>query len=110
MEIMMGRFWDFSSAALCFLAVLTALTNIVVEVFKGLLPRIPTALLVFLVAQGITVPAVSTIILWTGERLAWYYLAGSVVLGIVTAYCAMGNFDKLKEITEKLKQYALTEK
>jgi hypothetical protein len=35
----------------------------------------------------------------------WHYAVGAVVLGIVVAYAAMGNFDKLKEIVEKLQAY-----
>jgi len=32
----------------------------------------------------------------------WHYAVG---LGIVVAYAAMGNFEKIKEIVEKLKAY-----
>lgn len=93
------------SIVLFVIAALTALTNIVVEVFKGMFPKLPTAILVFVVAIALTMLA-----LWiAAEILAiavmWHYAVGAVVLGIIVAYAAMGNFDKLKEIFEKLKEY-----
>lgn len=95
-----------ASSALFLTAVCTALTNIVVEVFKGLLPRVPTALLVVIVAEGITVPALTVIGRLGGLMLSWYWLFGAVILGIIVAYAAMGNFDKLTEIIGKLKEYS----
>ena len=91
------------SALLFLTGILTAVTNIVVEVFKGLLPKLPTALLVFLSAEGITMASVVLLAAWTDRVLTWYYLSSAVILGIVVAYAAMGNFDKLKEIIEKIK-------
>ena len=96
---------NYASIALFVIAALTALTNVVVEVFKGMFPKLPTAILVFIVAVVLTLLA-----LWIAcEVLAitvlWYYAVGAVVLGIVVAYAAMGNFDKIKEIIERLREY-----
>lgn len=96
---------NYASIALFVIAALTALTNIVVEVFKGMFPKLPTAILAFIIAVVLTLLA-----LWIAcEVLAitvmWYYAVGAVVLGIVVAYAAMGNFDKIREIVEKLKEY-----
>lgn len=97
--------FNYLSIVLFVIAALTALTNIVVEVFKGMFPKLPTAIMVFIVAIALTMLA-----LWiAAEILAitvmWHYAVGAVVLGIIVAYAAMGNFDKLKEIFEKLKEY-----
>ena len=103
MNLMTESVMQCISALLCLTGILTAMTNIVVEVFKGLVPRVPTALLVFLCAEGITLASVFLISGWTQRVLTWYDFTGAVILGIMVAYAAMGNFDKLKEIVGKLK-------
>ena len=98
-------FLNYASIALFVIAVLTAVTNIVVEVFKGMLPKLPTAILVFFVAEALTLLAGVIACQVLAVTVMWYYGVGAVVLGIVVAYAAMGNFDKLKEIVEKLKAH-----
>lgn len=66
-------------------------TQIVVEVFKGMLSKMLTAILVFIVAITITV--------------MWYYAVGAVILGIFTAHAAMNGFDKYKELFDRLKTF-----
>ncbi len=87
------------------LFLLVAVTNIVVEVIKGLVPRLPTNLLVFIVAIVIT-----ELSLFIGSAaleitVMWYYAIGALVLGIFVAYAAMFGFDKLKALYERLKQF-----
>lgn len=96
---------NYTSIALFVIASLTALVNIVVEVFKGMFPKLPTAILVFIVAIALTVLALLIACEVLSITVMWYYAVGAVVLGIVVAYAAMGNFEKIKEIMEKLKEY-----
>lgn len=101
-------FMNYASIALFVIAALTALTNIVVEVFKGMLPKLPTAILVFVVSEAMTLLAGWIACEVLAITIMWHYAVGAVVLGIVVAYAAMGNFDKLQEIVEKLKGHANT--
>ena len=96
---------NYASIALFVIAALTALTNIVVEVIKGMFPKLPTAILVFIVAIVLTLLALLIACEVLSITVMWYYAVGAVVLGIVVAYAAMGNFEKIKEIMEKLKEY-----
>ena len=105
MHELINGFFNYASIALFVIAVLTILTNIVVEVFKGLVPKLPTAILVFAVSIVLTVLAGVIACEVLAITIMWYYAVGAVVLGIVVAYSAMGNFDKLKEIIDKLKEY-----
>ena len=97
---------NYASIALFVIAALTAVTNIVVEVFKGMMPKLPTAILVFFVAEVLTLLAGWIACEVLAITIMWHYAVGAVVLGIVVACAAMGNFDKLKEIVEKLKVYS----
>lgn len=93
------------SAVLFVIAALTALTNIIVEVFKSLLTKIPTSILVFVVSIALSVLALVVAGAALEITLTWYHWVGSLILGIVVAYAAMGNFDKLKETFERLQEY-----
>ena len=106
MNEIINIFINYASIALFVIAALTILTNIVVEVFKGMIPKLPTAILVFFIAEALTLLAGVIACEVLAITVMWHYAVGAVVLGIVVAYAAMGNFDKLKEIVEKLKAYS----
>ena len=80
-------------------------TNIIVEVIKGMFPKLPTALLVFIVAITITVLALYIAAAVLEITVMWYYAVGAVVLGIFTAHAAMNGFDKYKELFDRLKTF-----
>lgn len=80
-------------------------TQIVVEVFKGMFPKLPTAFLVFIVAIIITVLALLIAAAIMEITVMWYYAVGAVVLGIFVAHAAMNGFDKYKELYARLKSF-----
>ena len=96
---------NYLSIILFVVAGLTAVTNIIVEVFKGMFPKLPTNILVFIVSILITLLALFVAAAVLEITVMWYYAVGAVILGIFVAYAAMGNFDKLKETIERLKEY-----
>ena len=94
---------SYGSIILGVLFVLTTTVNLIVEVAKRLLPKIPTDLVVFIVSIVLTVLA-----LFIGAEIMqitvmWYYAVGAVVLGIFVAYAAMFGWDKFTEIWSRLK-------
>lgn len=80
-------------------------TQVVVEVFKGMFPKLPTAFLVFIVAIIITVLALLIVAAIMKITVMWYYAVGAVVLGIFVAHAAMNGFDKYKEMFARLKSF-----
>lgn len=80
-------------------------TQIIVEVFKGLFPKLPTAILVFIVSIVITVLALIIAAAAMEITIMWYYAVGAVVLGIFVAHAAMNGFDKYKELFDRLKTF-----
>lgn len=85
------------------IGVLVALTNIIVEVLKNVLPAgLPTSLLAVIVSEVITLVAALGYFSYAGIAVLWYYIAASLVLGLLVSYAAMFGFDKLKEILSKL--------
>lgn len=91
------------------IALLVALTNIVVEVLKKLTwNKIPTDLLAILVAVVLTMLAFFAWASYAELTVLWYYIAAAVVAGLMVAYAAMFGFDKLKDILTKYKNSANT--
>ncbi len=100
---------SYGSIILGILFVLTTTVNLIVEVAKRLLPKIPTDLVVFIISIVLTVLA-----LFIGAEIMqitvmWYYAVGAVVLGIFVAYAAMFGWDKFTEIWNRLRDMAKKE-
>ena len=81
---------------------LMALTNIIAEVLKKLLwDRLPTNILVVIIAQVLTLATGAAYAQITGVEVLWYYVVAAIVLGFLVAYAAMFGFDKLKQALEQ---------
>ena len=93
------------SVILPLVLMLMVVTNIIVEVLKKLTwERLPTNILVFVVAMAVTLLAFLAACQIMGGRILWYMVAGAVVLGVFVAYAAMFGFDKLRQTMEQLEQ------
>ena len=90
---------------------LMIVTNIIVEVVKGLTwGKLPTNVLAFFVAMAVTLLAFFAVCQIMGIRVVWYMIVGAVVLGIFVAYAAMYGFDKFKQTIEQNKTVKLNRK
>lgn len=97
--------FNYASMALAAMFVLTTAVQLIVEVVKRLLPKVPTDLVVFVISIALTVLA-----LYIGAEILqitvmWYYAVGAVVLGIFVAYAAMFGFDKFSGLWSRLKDF-----
>lgn len=99
-----GNLFNYASILLTVMAVLVFVTNIIVEVIKGLFPKVPTNIVALIVAMIVTILAVAILCTVLEISIMWYYAVGAVVLGIFVGYAAMFGFDKFKAAFEKLKQ------
>lgn len=96
---------NYASILLAIMAALVFVTNIIVEVLKVFVPKLPTNYLTIIVAVVATVLALLIAASVLDITVMWYYAVGAVVMGIFVAYAAMFGFDKFKEAWEKLKVY-----
>ena len=99
----MNTIFTYGSILLSAVALLVFATNIIVEVIKGLFPKVPTNIVAFFVALVVTVLTVVILCTILEITIMWYYAVGAVVLGIFVGYAAMFGFDKFKTAWEKLK-------
>ena len=79
------------------MAVLTAITNILVEVLKEVTYKVvPTQFLAVAVAEGLTMTVYSAYITINMLPTVWYFHVAALVVGMMVAYAAMFGFDTLK--------------
>ena len=91
------------------MALLVFATTIIVEVVKGLFPKVPTNIVAVIVALIVTILAVIILCAVMEITVMWYYAVGAVVLGIFVAYASMFGFDKFKATWERLKKMGIQE-
>lgn len=94
------------STVLLIVAILTVITNIIVQVLKkATWDKIPTNLLAVIVAMALTLAAFLAIFQIQTMIITWYMVAAVVVLGLFVAYAAMFGFDKFREAMEQIGKY-----
>ncbi|MBO5891214.1 MAG: hypothetical protein J6Q30_00665 [Oscillospiraceae bacterium] len=93
----------YGSILMAVMAVLVFATTIIVELVKGLFPKVPTNFVAVIVALVVTVLAMLVLCSVLRITIMWYYAVGAVVLGLFVGYAAMFGFDKFKVAWEKLK-------
>lgn len=100
-----NNIFSYASVLLAVMAALVFVTNIIVEVFKNAVPKLPTNYLTIIVSIAVTLLALFVVAAVLKISVMWYYAVGAVILGIFVAYAAMFGFDKFKEAWDKLKAY-----
>lgn len=92
------------SVILSLVGILVVFTNIIVQVLKKLTwDKLPTNILVTIVAMVLTMAAFFAYCQIEGIAVLWYMVVAAVVLGFMVAYAAMFGFDKLKEAITQIK-------
>lgn len=96
---------QYASVSLFVMAGLVFGVNIVVEVIKKILPKVPTTYVAIAVSVVLTMVAFFGWVSYKGLALHWYCVAAALLFSIFVAYAAMFGFDKFKDALEKLKNY-----
>lgn len=104
-NLLISTLFEYGSILLTIIAILVFVTNIIVEVIKGLIPKIPTNIVAVIVALIVTVLSLYILCAVLEITVMWYYAVGAVVLGIFVGYAAMFGFDKFKAAWEKARQH-----
>ena len=103
-NLLINNLFEYASILFTVIAMLVFVTNIIVEVIKGLFPKIPTNLIAVIIALIVTVLALYILCAVMEVTVMWYYAVGAVVLGIFVGYAAMFGFDKFKAAWDKIRQ------
>lgn len=93
------------SMLLFVMACLVFTVNIIVEVLKKIVPKIPTELVATVVSLAVTVTAFFAWASYAQFPVMWYHVPCAVILGLFVSYAAMFGFDKFKQALKRLKDY-----
>lgn len=94
---------QYGGAFMAIMLFLVTATTMIVEVVKRLLPRIPTDLVVFIVAITLTVLALYIAAAVMEIAVPWYCVVGAVTMGFAVAYAAMFGWEKFTALWGRLK-------
>ena len=88
------------------LAVISALAfmvSVITQVFKGVgvLSKIPTDILVFVLSIGITVVAFVAYMQYIQMTILWYMILAAIMAGFIVAFIAMYGWEKLSELWKR---------
>ncbi len=82
---------------------LAFMVSIITQVFKGVgvLSKIPTDLLVFVLSIGITVTAFVAYMQYIQQAILWYMILAAIMAGFIVAFVAMYGWEKLSELWKR---------
>lgn len=87
------------------IGVLAFMVSVITQVFKGVgvLSKIPTDILVFVLSIGLTVTAFIAYMQYIQQIILWYMIIASILAGFVVAFVAMYGWEKLSDLWNRFK-------
>lgn len=82
---------------------LAFMVSVITQVFKGVgvLSKIPTDILVFVLSIGITVVAFVAYMQYIQMTILWYMILAAIIAGFIVAFIAMYGWEKLSELWKR---------
>lgn len=87
------------------IAVLAFIVSVFTEVTKdiNILKKIPTDLQVLTVSVLLTVLSYFAYVSYSNAKVIWYYIVGSIIIGLFVAFVAMYGWDKFSQLWDRFK-------
>lgn len=88
---------------LAVIGALAFMVSVITQVFKGVgvLSKIPTDILVFVLSIGITVVAFVAYMQYIQMTILWYMILAAIMAGFIVAFIAMYGWEKLSELWKR---------
>ena len=89
---------------LAVIGVLAFCVSVITQVFKGVgvLSKIPTDALVFVLSIGITVAAFVAYMQYINIAILWYMILAAIMAGFIVAFVAMYGWEKLTDLWKRM--------
>ena len=91
------------TSLLAVIGALAFMVSIIPQVFKGVgvLSKIPTDILVFVLSIGLTVIAFVAYMQYIQQVILWYMVLASIMAGFIVAFVAMYGWEKFSELWKR---------
>ena len=85
------------------IGVLAFMVSVITQVFKGVgvLSKIPTDLLVFILSIGLTVIAFVAYMQYVQQVILWYMIIAAILAGFIVAFVSMYGWEKLNDLWKR---------
>ena len=82
---------------------LAFMVSIITQVFKGvgILSKVPTDILVFVLSIGLTVIAFVAYMQYIQQIVVWYMIIAAIMAGFIVAFVAMYGWEKFSELWQR---------
>ena len=79
---------------------LAFMVSVITQVFKGVgvLSKLPTDILVFVLSIGLTLTAFIAYMQYVQQSILWYMIIAAILAGFIVAFVAMYGWEKLSEL------------
>lgn len=77
------------------------IVSVITQVVKGVLGKVPTDLVVFVLSIALTVTAFVAYMQYIKAEILWYMIIASVIVGFIVAFVAMFGWEKLSELWKR---------
>lgn len=94
------------TAVLAIIGALAFMVSVITQVFKGVgvLTKIPTDILVFVLSIGMTVTAFVAYMQYIQQTILWYMILAAILAGFLVAFVAMYGWEKFAELWNRFKK------
>ena len=94
------------TAVLAVIGALALMVSVITQVFKGVgvLAKIPTDILVFVLSIGMTVTAFVAYMQYIQQTILWYMILAAILAGFLVAFVAMYGWEKFAELWNRFKK------
>lgn len=91
---------------LAVIGALAFMVSVITQVFKGVgvLAKIPTDILVFVLSIGMTVAAFVAYMQYIQQTILWYMILAAILAGFLVAFVAMYGWEKFAELWNRFKR------
>ena len=91
------------TSLLAVVGALAFMVSIITQVFKGVgvLSKVPTDILVFVLSIGLTVIAFVAYMQYIQQTVLWYMVIAAIMAGFMVAFVAMYGWEKFSELWKR---------
>ena len=91
------------TSILAVIGALSFMVSIITQVFKGVgvLSKIPTDILVFVLSIGLTVIAFVAYMQYIQQVILWYMVLASIMAGFIVSFVSMYGWEKFSELWKR---------
>ena len=91
------------TSLLAVVGALAFMVSIITQVFKGVgvLSKVPTDILVFVLSIGLTVIAFVAYMQYIQQIILWYMIIAAIMAGFIVAFVAMYGWEKFSELWKR---------